>query len=107
MLANRIIAGLICISTFIVSLALPSFSAYKGISFSGLTLLVLMWSYAIFHLVIDLEESIEKPVYYSLTLFPIYKYDPKAHDVVEHFKMTSVWLASLVLLAIWAFLTAH
>lgn len=107
MLANRILAGLICGSSFIVALALPQLSYYQGISFSGLTLMVFLWFYAIFFLVIDLNESIEKPVYYSLTLFPIYKYDPKNHDVVEHYKVTSVWLASLVLLSVWAFLTAH
>lgn len=107
LLANRILAGLICISSFVVALILPQLSAYEGVSYSGLTLLVMMWSYAIFHLIIDLNSSIEKPIYYSLTLFPIYQYDPKAHDVVDHFKNTAVWMASLILLSVWAFLTAH
>ena len=106
-LANRILATIAVLASFVVSVGVPSLSLYQGASFSCLTLLIMIWFFAIFHLIVDLRESTEKPVYYSLTLFPIYKYDPKNHDVEPHIKVTGAWLASFVLLAGWAFLTAH
>jgi len=104
---NRVIIFGLTITSFCISLGTDSFSMYAGASYSCLTLLFLMWSFAVFHFIVDFSEVEDRPVYYSITLFPIFKYDPKKNDVEDHYTPTSAWIAGVLVLLGWAFLTAH
>lgn len=104
---NKIlIAGMTCIA-FFVSLGTDDFSMYAGASISCLTLLFLLWAFAIFHFWVDSTEIDDRPVYYSMTLFPIFKYDPKKNDLEDHYVPSAVWTAGIIILFGWTFLTAH
>ena len=46
-------------------------------------------------------------MYFSPTLFPIYKYNPKVNDVEDHYEPTIALICGLVLLVFWAFFTNY
>ena len=57
--------------------------------------------------VVDYADIINKPIYYSPTLFPIYKYNPRKNIVVNHYDPALAWIAGLILLFFWAFFTNY
>lgn len=106
-LINGILVTVLVLTAFIWSIADPRLSMYEGATISALTLLVFLWGYGTFNLVYDVKGIEDEPVYYSMTLFPIFKYDASAGSVVEHYEPTAAWMAGIALLSFWAFLTAH
>lgn len=78
-------------------------SSYAGLSYSALVLLVVWWAYALLQFGIDLLTMESRPVFYSDSLFPIYKYNPKLLNVEEHYSPTIAWAMGLALALLWGF----
>ena len=60
----------------VYALGSSEISSYEGVSYSVAALLFFLWTYALFQFGRDIFESTRRPLYFSATLFPIYKYNP-------------------------------
>lgn len=56
---------------------------------------------------IDFSQSTTRPIFFSASLFPIYKYDPKISNVREHYAPTVAWIIGLFVALIWAFCSSY
>ena len=45
------------------------------------------------------------PVYFSSSIFPIYKFNSLTNKVEEHYGPTIAWMSGFALAGVWAFLT--
>jgi hypothetical protein len=102
---NRAIVACMVLAAFVVSLFVEEMSEYAGASYSMLVLLCLLWGFGVFHFAVDFNQRDERPVHYSLTIFPIFKFDPKRNDVVEHYVPMAAWIFGIVLVTLWTLLT--
>jgi hypothetical protein len=104
---NSILTVLIILVAIVYSMLSDDLTTYEGVTFSTATLIFFLWCYALFQFGIDLYQSIQRPMYYSSTLFPILKYSQIDKDVLDHYEPTMAWIAGLVLMSLWAFLTNY
>ena len=72
------------IAALVWAIADPKVAAYEGLTLSVVILVVISWGYSIFHFIFDESEADAKPIYYSLTLFPVYKYAP-GKGIILHY----------------------
>jgi hypothetical protein len=84
----------------------PKLAPFEGLTISALIGVCIFWFYAIFHFIFDVYDEDTKPIYYSLSLFPIYKYLPDTGAVL-HYKPTSSFMSGVVIITFWSFITAH
>mmetsp|Transcript_25040 Transcript_25040/g.38852 ORF Transcript_25040/g.38852 Transcript_25040/m.38852 type:complete len:148 (+) Transcript_25040:3305-3748(+) len=70
-----------------------------------LVLLFMLWFYAVFQFVRDFIETERRPVFYSSTIFPIYKLNPQTNHIEPHYDPTVAWIIGLILLIGWGFFT--
>ena len=89
----------------IYSVFKDDFSTYWGISLGIATLFTILWSYAIFHTIVDIMEIEKRPIWYSTSLFPIYKFNPDKNDLEDHYAPTVALFCGLFMLLLWGFLT--
>lgn len=82
-------------------------SSYSGATISCFAWLFFLWCFAIFQFTIDSNSFVYKPIYFSPTLFPIYKYNPKTNDLEDHYAPTIAWISGLVLLLFWGFFSNY
>lgn len=47
------------------------------------------------------------PMYFSNTLFPIYKYNPRINDIEEHYGPTVALIIGLILVIFWGWFTNY
>jgi hypothetical protein len=80
-------------------------SSYAGGSYSAAILFFFLWSYAISQFVIDFHEKDTKPIYVSINLFPVYKFNPKINDVEDHYDPAVSFILGLVIAAFWGLIT--
>jgi hypothetical protein len=93
------------LAALIVSIVHPSIAAYEGLTISVCIAIFLAWSYGILAFIYDINEENDKPIYYSMTLFPVYKYEP-GKGVMLHYKPTTAFLTGVIILTFWSFFTA-
>lgn len=101
-IVNVCVCILIVLATTIFSLVDESLNTFEGLSYSSCVLLFLLWSYALIQFAIDFNSSMTRPVFFSASLFPIYKYDPKINNVREHYGPTVSWIAGSFLILMWS-----
>lgn len=92
----------------ILALVIVSFqnlSPYIGITIWMTTFVILAWCYAIFNIILNFHQKDYRPIYFSSSLFPIYKLDPNTNNVVEHNAPIMMWIMGLIILMFWGFLT--
>jgi len=106
-LVNNCIVIACIVATSVYAGISDDMSTYDGVSYSVAVCLFFLWSYAMLQFGHDLSQFNERPLYFSPTLFPIYKYNPKINDVEDHYKPTTVWICGLVLLVFWGFFTNY
>jgi len=59
--------------------------------------------FAITQFFVDFQQAQERPVFYSSSLFPIYKYNPELGHIEAHYGPATAWITGLFLLLVWAF----
>jgi len=107
-MVNRILIVVLVLFSSVYATFDKDLSTYAGISLSFSVCLFLLWAYALFQFTRDFKEIEQRPIFYSTSLFPIYKYDPTINDVVQHYDPAIAWIAGLVMLIMWGFFTnAH
>lgn len=106
-LLNNFLVVACIVATSVYAGVSDDMSTYDGISYSVAACLFFLWSYALLQFAHDFDQLNMRPLYFSPTLFPIYKYNPKTNDVEDHYKPTVAWTAGLVLLVFWAFFTNY
>jgi len=99
------IVGALVLFSGIYSVIKDDFPIYWGISLGMATLFVILWSYAIFHTIVDMMEIEKRPIWYSTSLFPIYKFNPDNNGLEDHYAPTVALFSGLFVLLIWGFLT--
>jgi len=105
LMINRILAIALVLVGSVYSFLEDDLSRYVGVTYSMCALLMLLWLYAIFQFVRDFAEKDRRPVYYSASLLPIYKFNPITNDVEPHYGPTLAWTFGLFLLLLWGFVT--
>jgi len=105
LLINRILAIAFVLFATAWAIIKESYSVYEGISLSASALLFILWSYSLFHFARDFSELEQKPLYFSATMFPIYKYNPISNEIQEHYGPTLFWVFGLAVLLLWAILS--
>ena len=106
-LINNVLAiGCIAAASIYAGLS-DDMTTYQGATISCYAWLFFLWAYAIFQFTMDYRNFVQKPIYYSPTLFPIYKYNPKINDVEDHYEPAIAWIAGLVLLVFWGFFSNY
>jgi hypothetical protein len=105
LLATQILTAIIVLVSLIVAVAHPKIADYEGLTLSVFIAVFMLWAYTIMHFIFDMAEEDSKPIYYSLTLFPIYKYYP-GKGVLLHYKPTSAFIGGVVVITFWSFFTA-
>ena len=81
---NRVLVLLAILCSAVLSIFIDGLSTYEGLGYSASVMLFFLWFYAAFHFVKDFREIAQKPVFYSGSLFPVYKFNPKINDVEAH-----------------------
>jgi|LauGreDrversion4_2_1035121.scaffolds.fasta_scaffold1184845_1 hypothetical protein len=72
---------------------------------STVIIIGILWIYAGAHFLKDLSELKSRPIYFSQSLYPIYKFNEKTKDVEKHYMPISCWIIGLVILMMWSLLT--
>jgi len=110
LLLKRINRGLILLAilaSFVVSIFVDSMSTYEGVSYSAAVNLFFLWFYAVFHFAKDFLEIAQKPVFYSGSLFPVYKFNPNINNVEAHYSPLMSWVVGLGLMMVFGFYTNY
>jgi hypothetical protein len=94
------------IVSLVFSIVSDRLNGYGGVSFSTMTLCSILWMYSIMQFGIDLVLMDSNPVYFSSSIFPIYKFNSLTNKVEEHYGPTLSWISGFALAAVWTFLTA-
>ena len=90
-----------------VSIFVDEMSTYQGVSYSVAVNLFFLWFYAVFHFAKDFIEIAQKPVFYSGSLFPVYKFNPKINNVEAHYSPLMSWIVGLALTMVFGFYTNY
>ena len=102
---DGILAFIIMIGPLIASFITNFLTIYQGISVSGGILVGYLWFYAFSHFLRDFYQMDSRPVYFSNSLFPIYKFNEKTKDIDTHHRPITSWIIGLIIIMLWAFLT--
>ena len=102
---NKILVFVIVIFAGVFSAVSEDLSSYHGISLSTIVLLFFLWSYSLFQFTRDFREIENRPVFYSPSLFPIYKYNDEIADLEPHYGPAVAWIMGLLLLLVWGYFT--
>jgi hypothetical protein len=105
-LVTGILTGVIIFFSLVYAAVSPSLAPFEGLTISVLVGISIFWFYAVFHFIFDVYDEDQKPIYYSLSLFPIYKYEPEKGAIL-HYRPTSAFIAGVILITFWSFLCAH
>jgi len=54
----------------------------------------------------DESQHLNKPVFYSPWVYPIYKYRPAKNDIVRHFAPSTMLIACCLVVGVWGVLTS-
>lgn len=104
---NRTLILLAILASSVVSIFVDDLSTYEGLGISASVTLFFLWFYAVFHFAKDFIELDQKPVFYSGSLFPVYKFNPKINNVEAHYSPLMSWAIGLILIFIWGFYTNY
>ena len=80
-------------------------SSYEGGSYSAAVLLFFIWAYALSNYFIDFVETDKRPIYFSATIFPVFKYDNLNGDVDKNYEPSTALLLGITLMFIWALIS--
>lgn len=103
--ANILLTLLIVLVGIIVGLASEKVGNYEGVSYSTLTLLLILWVYSFLRFMHDSVFINLRPVYYSPQIVPVFKYDIKNNRIKPHFSPLNAWILGMSLVIFWSFLT--
>jgi hypothetical protein len=104
---NRALILLAIAASSVVSVFDESLSTYEGVSYSSAVTLFFLWFYAVFHFAKDFIEIAQRPVFYSGSLFPVYKFNPKINNVEAHYSPLMSWIIGLTLMVLYGFYTNY
>ena len=104
---NRVLVLLAILCSAVLSIFIDGLSTYEGLGYSASVMLFFLWFYAAFHFVKDFREIAQKPVFYSGSLFPVYKFNPKINNVEAHYSPLMSWVVGLILIFLWALYTNY
>ena len=96
--------GLVLIAS-LVSIFSDKVKSFEGVSLSTFTLLFLICVYSIFQFGLDLFQLTNRPIFFGVSLFPIYKYNPAIQDIETHYGAVFSWFSGLLLLTLWGLLS--
>ena len=100
---NKILVVIVVLFAGAFSAFSDDLSSYHGISLSTIVLLFFLWSYSLFQFTRDFREIEHRPVFYSPSLFPIYKYNDEINDLEPHYGPAVAWIMGLILLLSWGY----
>lgn len=104
---NRFLMLCAILFTSVYSIFEEDLTTYMGIGLSGSISLFFLWFYAILNFAKDFYEVAQRPVFYSGSLFPVYKFNPKKNDVEFHYTPLISWILGLIIIVLYGFYTNY
>jgi hypothetical protein len=104
---NRFFILCIVLASSVVSIFNEDLTTYLGVGLSGSVTLFFLWFYAVFHFARDFINIAKQPVFYSGSLFPVFKFNSKKNIVEEHYSPLVAWIIGLFLILIFGFYTNY
>ena len=102
---DGILAFIVMIAPLAASFLSDILTIYQGMSVSCGILVGYLWFYAIANFVRDFNQMQTRPVFFSNSLFPIYKFNERTREIDSHHKPVAAWIIGLNLIMIWGLLT--
>ena len=82
------------------------FSSYNAMSITILVGVLIIFLVSIILFIRDESQHLNKPVFYSPWVYPIYKYRPAKNDIVRHFTPSTMLITCCLVVGVWGVLTS-